>query len=69
MMTLNALSATGGPLACYNLEAAKPHWYLAGVVSFGDGCGKPLKPGVYTRVSAYYDWIVRTLTYLESTGD
>ncbi|XP_043210518.1 transmembrane protease serine 2-like [Amphibalanus amphitrite] len=60
---------SGGPLACYEAEAAEPHWYLAGIVSFGDGCGKPLKPGVYTRVAAFYDWIVRTLNYLESTGE
>ena len=30
-------------------------WYLVGITSYGIGCGK--LTGVYTRVSAYYDWI------------
>lgn len=32
-------------------------WIQGGVVSFGDDCGQPGIPGVYTRVSKYQSWI------------
>ncbi|XP_012861028.1 transmembrane protease serine 11E [Echinops telfairi] len=45
---------SGGPLSSPN---ARDIWYLAGIVSWGDECGEPNKPGVYTRVTAFRDWI------------
>nr|XP_008114135.1 PREDICTED: hepatocyte growth factor activator isoform X1 [Anolis carolinensis] len=44
---------SGGPLAC----AKDGISYLYGIISWGDGCGKAGKPGVYTKVTNYVDWI------------
>nr|XP_031325640.1 transmembrane protease serine 11A isoform X3 [Camelus dromedarius] len=45
---------SGGPLVGKDL---KDTWYLIGIVSWGDNCGQKNKPGVYTKVTYYRNWI------------
>uniref|UniRef100_H0WKM5 Transmembrane protease serine n=1 Tax=Otolemur garnettii TaxID=30611 RepID=H0WKM5_OTOGA len=45
---------SGGPLVAKDL---KDTWYLIGIVSWGDNCGQKNKPGVYTQVTYYREWI------------
>nr|XP_016853788.1 PREDICTED: transmembrane protease serine 13 isoform X2 [Anolis carolinensis] len=44
---------SGGPLVCEDGN----RWYLAGVTSWGTGCGQKDKPGVYTQVNKMLSWI------------
>ncbi|XP_027246512.1 transmembrane protease serine 11G [Cricetulus griseus] len=45
---------SGGPLV---ISHDRNIWYLLGIVSWGIDCGKENKPGIYTRVTHYRNWI------------
>lgn len=45
---------SGGPIAVLDDKGCP---VVVGLTSFGQGCGRPGKYGVYTRVSQYRDWI------------
>ena len=55
--THGCLGDSGGPLFMRATGEETP-WYQVGIVSFGGrGCARADGPTVYTRVSAYADWI------------
>ncbi|CAH1186896.1 unnamed protein product, partial [Phyllotreta striolata] len=51
---------SGGPLLCRNPNNPN-QWYLAGVVSHGEGCARPNEPGVYTNVAKYVGWLAENM--------
>ena len=49
---------SGGPVFVDSNSRINHHKYVQiGIVSFGEGCGEFLYPGVYTRVPNYKTWI------------
>ncbi|XP_039767211.1 polyserase-2 [Ornithorhynchus anatinus] len=44
---------SGGPLVCEE----GGHWVQAGITSFGFGCGRRNRPGIFTAVARYEAWI------------
>lgn len=59
----------GGKDSCQG-DSGGPLWWidpnsrirrLVGIVSNGKGCARKSFPGVYTKVSAYFDWILETM--------
>lgn len=48
---------SGGPLYVMDMVGGKAKYVLAGITSFGIGCASAEYPGIYTRVSAFLNWI------------
>lgn len=51
----------GSPLVC-PIPGSKTHYYQAGIVAWGIGCGEQGIPGVYGNVAVFRDWIDQQLS-------
>ena len=57
---------SGGPLACQGKDG---RWVLAGLTSYGIGCGWPGYYGIYARVSSFLDWIDDVMSTEHNPGE
>lgn len=48
---------SGGPILCRDSNKSNKPWTVYGITSFGDGCGKKNKFGIYTKLTNYVDFI------------
>ncbi|XP_068241561.1 uncharacterized protein [Palaemon carinicauda] len=57
------LGDSGGPLMCQEPDGT---WMLVGVTSNGYGCARPHRPGVYTKVVKYLEWMNQVMELTRS---
>ncbi|XP_053322661.1 acrosin-like [Spea bombifrons] len=50
---------SGGPFMCRDPDSST--YNVIGVTSWGEGCGKSKKPGVYSNTQYYREWILKTM--------
>ncbi|KAG5200668.1 hypothetical protein JEQ12_005202 [Ovis aries] len=59
---------SGGPFVCEDSISRTPRWRLCGIVSWGTGCALAQKPGVYTKVSDFREWIFQAIKSCRTNG-
>ncbi|XP_012272842.1 chymotrypsinogen B isoform X2 [Orussus abietinus] len=52
---------SGGPLLCRDPRRPDHPWTIFGITSFGEGCGKRGKFGIYARLTNYVRWIAEVI--------
>lgn len=52
---------SGGPFVCEDSISRTSRWRVCGIVSWGTGCALAQKPGVYTKVGDFREWIFQAI--------
>ncbi|XP_043525382.1 plasminogen isoform X1 [Frieseomelitta varia] len=56
---------SGGPLLCQDPRRPNRPWTIFGITSFGEGCGKRGKFGIYAKLSNYVRWISKVMKEID----
>lgn len=59
-MVFSPQGDSGGPLLH---QLGNGRWVNVGIVSWGIRCGERDRPGVYTRVNSYLEWIFENAVF------